>query len=240
MHVLLPLKKVSDAKERLSILLDKTHRQGLFRAMTDDVISVLTKHPGISRVAIISDDPVAAQLAEDYQTELLTENELKVGGLNAVIQAAVSRLALRQIDDVMVIHADLPLINAANLSQLISLHNNSDGPRLTIAPDRHNNGSNCLICNPASTFTFKYGKDSFRKHCAQADSLRFGIQVLENPDIGCDIDYPHDLVHFLDRTKGRGSTHTVKYLNKNGITHTFINSICNQSTMQGLQHERVS
>ena len=121
--MLLPIKNLSNAKERLSNLLDKTRRQGLFKAMTDDVISVLTKHPGISEVAIISDDPFAARLAKKHKTALFTERSLRVRGLNAVIQATVARLALRQIDNVMIIHADLPLINATNLSKLISMHN---------------------------------------------------------------------------------------------------------------------
>jgi 2-phospho-L-lactate guanylyltransferase len=240
MHALLPIKNLSNAKERLSNLLDKTRRQGLFRAMTDDVISVLIKHPGISEVAIISDDPFAARLAKKHKAGLFTERALRVRGLNAVIQAAVSRLALRQIDNVMIIHADLPLINATNLSKLISMHNNFDGPRLTLAPDRHRNGTNCLLCNPASAFTFQYGKDSFRNHCAEANSLRFSIQVLDDPQIGCDIDYPQDVTHFLDLSKGGTLTSTGKYLCKNGITHTFIRNSYKQTSSQGQHYERVS
>ena len=83
MHAIVPIKNLSDAKERLSLLLDKSHRQGLFKAMTFDVLSVLKKQPGISGIVIVSDDPVAARLAEEHGTELLTENELKVKGLNA-------------------------------------------------------------------------------------------------------------------------------------------------------------
>ena len=237
MHAIVPIKNLSDAKERLSILLDKSHRQGLFRAMTLDVLSVLKKQPGISGIVIVSDDPVAARLAEEHGAELLTENELNVKGLNAVIQAAVSHMALRQIQDVMIIHADVPLINAANLSQLITMHRKIKGPRLTIAPDRHHNGSNCIICNPASSFAFHYGADSFHKHCAQANALRFEIQVLDDPDIGCDIDYPQDLAHFLARSQGCNATRTGKYLSKNGITHAFIKNAYDQSTLQDRQYE---
>ena len=193
--MLLPIKNLSNAKERLSNLLDKTRRQGLFKAMTDDVISVLTKHPAISEVAIISDDPFAARLAKKHKTGLFTERALGARGLNAVIQATVSRLALRQIDNVMIIHADLPLIDASNLSKLISMHNNLDGPRLTLAPDRHRNGTNCLLCNPASAFTFQYGKDSFRNHCAEANSpdlanfTAFSTSVVTVPTLGFGIKF---------------------------------------------------
>ncbi len=236
MQVLLPIKSLSNAKGRLCELLDQSHRQGLFKAMTHDVLAVLTAQTEISSVILISDDPVAELLADKYGIELMTERALKVAGLNEAIQAAVLKLASRKINDVMIIHADIPLVNGPSLSELISRHHCLKGPKMSIIPDRHRIGSNCIICSTESKFIFQYGENSFQRHCDLATSLGFSVQVIEDPDIGCDIDYPYDLEHFLNRNTSNNSSRTKKYLSKHGITKNYIKTVCNRSTSQGQEY----
>ena len=240
MQALLPIKNISIAKERLSRLLDSAQRQALSYAMIHDVLAVLAEQPEISGVALVSEDPIAADLAFEYGAELVTEASLKAAGLNKVVQATVSMFALRNITDVMIVHGDLPLVNRTALSELIALHDSLDGPRVTVAPDRHREGSNCLLCSPAASFNFMYGTDSFIRHCASAKKLKFKLQVLDDPDLGCDIDYPEDLACLLHRVETGNARQTVKCLSKHGITAETLKGSGVEPFSQGHEYEWVS
>ena len=85
-----------------------------------------------------------------------------------------------------------------------------------------------------------YGTDSFYRHCANAKKLRFRLQILDDPDLGCDIDYPEDLAYLLDRVKTGSATRTVKCLSKHGITAEKLKCSGVESSSQGHEYEWVS
>lgn len=98
MWALVPLKNFAQAKQRLSAVLNPEERRGLFEAMAKDVLSILKSHPDIENTLVVSVDPVARQLATQYDAEFLDESNFKfrdsnTGGLNATVQAAVDGLA---------------------------------------------------------------------------------------------------------------------------------------------------
>src|SRR5690625_7767477 len=54
--------------------------------------------------------------------ELLAEAELGAIGLNTVLMAALGRLAARGVDEVLLMHGDLPLVTSADLEHLRGAH----------------------------------------------------------------------------------------------------------------------
>lgn len=229
MWALLPLKNICDAKQRLSSVLTPEERSGLFFAMVKDVLTVLQSHPEIDNTLIVSDDVAAQQLACDYGAELLTESELNVCGLNEAVQAGVGDLARRGFDDVMVIHGDLPLVSSAEISQLIDVHqqqlrhrNNTDGragglSALTIAPDERREGTNCLLCSPASNMTYCYGVNSFSLHASQARNISMPLRVAYLPGAACDIDTPQDLMALVQRATPSNAQHSHHYISAHDL-----------------------
>lgn len=240
MWALLPIKTLAAAKQRLSSLLTPPQRQGLFTAMLEDVIAVLSRQPEISGITLVSNDPYVAQLAQRYNLELMPEAQLNARGLNAVVQAAVSALARRKIHDVMVVHGDLPMLDRGALSKLIGRHDREGDRRLTLAPDRHREGSNCLLATPASAFTFHYGADSYNLHLEQAAKSNFSSQVVVHQSTGCDIDYPEDLVYLLAHSSASQGQSTVNYLNEQRIAERLDAHVGDLIPPQGHQYERVS
>lgn len=216
MWALLPLKNFDEAKQRLSGVLSPLERRGLFQAMVEDVLEVLHKHPHLDGILLLSDDPTARLLAELYQVDFLQESALCARGLNGVVQAGVEYLAEQGINDVMVIHGDLPLISAEEVSHLINCHK-QQSPALTIAPDARQEGTNCLLCNPASVLTYCYGNQSLARHSLQSRQKNLALKIELLWGMSRDIDTPEDLDFLIRNAGDNNATRTSRFIVDSGI-----------------------
>lgn len=217
---LLPLKDFVNAKQRLSGVLAAHERRHVFHHMVEDVLDVLADHPAIDQTVIVSDDPSAELLAEHYGVVYWSEASLRTRGLSAVADAAAARCADAGIDTLLVVHGDLPLLNADELHQFIDLHQAQVAAGLnthavSIAPDTRMDGSNCLLATPPTAIPFQYGPGSLFKHetSARARGLLFNILPLDS--IAQDIDNPTDLLQ-LAKSEIAGKR-TLAYLQQTGI-----------------------
>jgi 2-phospho-L-lactate guanylyltransferase len=212
---ILPLKDFVNAKQRLAGVLAPHERRYLFQAMVEDVLDVLSKHAGLEQLVIISDDPSAALLAERYQVLHWSESELNAKGLNGVIEAAAQRLLQQGVEDLLVVHGDLPLINEEEIQHLIDIHQVSEKPAMSISPDSPQQGSNCMLCSPPQVISFHYGENSFQKHCAEAKDRDVTVNVVPQPGLASDVDNPADLNVLL--ASEQTLKHSFRYLHDSGI-----------------------
>ena len=213
---LLPLKDFVNAKQRLAGVLAPHERRRLFQAMVDDVLTVLSAHPAIDQTLIVSDDHSAELLAEHYGVAYWSEDRVKGSGLNAVVSNTAEQLQSQGVENLLVVHGDLPLLDGQALDQLIAAHQKLSKPAITIAPDRHQQGSNCMICSPPQAISFHYGEGSLQKHCEQAESSGVASQALLLDGISCDVDEPADIQVLLSEGKGQ-SKRSLDYLYVSGI-----------------------
>jgi 2-phospho-L-lactate guanylyltransferase len=223
MWALLPLKDFVQAKQRLSGSLTVSERRGLFHAMVEDVLTVMSVHPDFERVVLVSDDPAAQLLAEHYRVECWSERSFAVRGLSAVVTAALAKIqsiAVGEQNTVMVVHGDLPLLCNSELDTVIRQHQQLLGAGnsgLSIVTDRHQRGSNILVCDPARPLNLAYGADSCALHREEARRIGIPAQVLQLPGIGQDIDTREDLLRLLALPRTGVATHTLTFLHDTGI-----------------------
>lgn len=217
MWVLIPVKKFDDAKSRLSSVLSPEERRSLCEAMLNDLLSVISCHPLVEGLLLVSSEPSAVLLAQKYGAEVLSDSDLGISGLNSAVHAGVSALGKRKINEVMVIHGDIPLVSAKELTNLIHAHRKARKPAVTIVPDRRNEGSNCLVCSSAAGIKFHYGADSLRKHSEEALAIGASLQVLPLPGVGFDVDYSEDLVFLGTQAGSTQALRTRRYLKGSGI-----------------------
>ena len=118
-QALLPLKDLVQAKSRLAGLLRPSERRALAQAMVEDVLAVLSGHKGIKRVTLVSDDPGAGLLATKYDIDYWDESSLCCSGLNPIVQEASTRLLAGGDEPLLVLHGDLPLLTAADISAVL-------------------------------------------------------------------------------------------------------------------------
>lgn len=217
MHVLLPIKNLNFAKQRLSSLLNAAERRIFFQAMLNDVLQVLDDHPFIHGITLVSDDPSADALTNKYDLSCITQTSLKTQGLSDTVQAGVLFLGDNGIDDVMVLHGDLPLISEREITDLVHAYATAYKPTVMLTPDRRGTGTNCIVCPAQSNFQFHYGANSFDKHRAQASLCGLKTKVSEQQGISCDIDYPHDLLQFLAQVDSDNAANTQRFLHSNKV-----------------------
>ena len=234
MWAILPLKDFVSAKQRLSGVLTAHERRELFQAMVEDVLTVLSQTAGVSDILIVSDDPVAAVLAQKYGAQVMAEERINSRGLNGAVDSAARVLERRGVSDVMIIHGDLPLLTTAEIKILLRQHETSPlKQKFTIVPDRERLGSNCMLCSPPLLIPFQYGYNSFEKHCEAANQKLVQAQVLELPGLGLDVDYPEDLLAMINALGQESKSHTAKFLIDNDMAERLQGAITNSSAAGG-------
>ncbi|HLY57129.1 MAG TPA: 2-phospho-L-lactate guanylyltransferase, partial [Stellaceae bacterium] len=171
-----PLKPAAERKRRLAGRLDPDARAALGEQLFRHVVAVLGEVSAIGSVAVLSQErPIGwtGGWLED-----------RGRGLNGELEAARASLRPQRL---VVIHADLPLLAAADVTALVAAAAEAG---LAIAPDRHGTGTNALAIADGRDFPFRFGRDSFALHRAQAGGPG---RVVSRSGLALDIDTPEDL-----------------------------------------------
>jgi len=176
--VLVPLKSFSQAKLRLSAVLDPDQRAELAKTMAQRVLASAGDLP----TAVVCDDPQVARWAQEHSSMVIWQPGK---GLNAAVQAGVEHLGRLGARRVVVAAGDLPL--ADDLGWTLEF------PGVTLIPDRVADGTN-VICLPTDCgFVFSYGRGSFLRHLAQTKHLGLPARVVRCSPMAFDVDEPQDL-----------------------------------------------
>jgi 2-phospho-L-lactate guanylyltransferase len=212
--ILIPVKNLSDAKQRLASVLDQSARTELAQAMLHDVVAALAAWPQRPTCTLVTSDPFAFALAEKYDFELIPDRTNP--GETGAIEMATRLCEARGIDYTLVIPADIPLIQAAELEQILAAAP-KEGSVLVPAADGR--GTNAALRRPANLFPLRFGNDSFRPHLAAAQNTGKPCQVLQLPSIELDVDNPGDLQQLLERP---GETRTQQLARRWTIVDRFL------------------
>jgi 2-phospho-L-lactate guanylyltransferase len=204
--ILVPVKNLSSAKQRLAAVLDQPARTELAQAMLHDVAATLAAWPRRPDCALVTSDPFAIELARQYDFEIIPDpaNPGETGAIEMATRLCVSR----GVDSTLVIPADIPLIQASELDQILE-HAPNEGSVLVPAADRR--GTNAVLRRPANLFPLRFGNDSFKPHLAAAQATGKPCIVLQLPGIAVDVDNPADLQQLLAHP---GNTRTQSLLRR--------------------------
>jgi 2-phospho-L-lactate guanylyltransferase len=188
----LPVKSLQDAKQRLAGALTARERQELFRAMLEDVLSVLAVSPGLAGILMVTGDAEARQLAARYGARMLAAEDR---GHTAASSLGARTLAAESIQGMVQVPADIPLVTPADIAALLTAHGKA--PSVTLAPSRDKRGSNAVACSPPDLLPLRFGDDSFVPHLRRARDLGIEPQIVNRPGLALDIDTPDDLAALL-------------------------------------------
>jgi 2-phospho-L-lactate guanylyltransferase len=186
--ILVPVKNLTSAKQRLAAVLDQPSRTALAQAMLHDVLTALHQWKNRPRVAVVTGDPYAVKLAGEYKFEIIPDpdNPGETGAIEMATRVCVERGA----DSTLVIPADIPLIQPWELEEILK-HAPVEGSVLVPAADGR--GTNAAFRRPANLFPLRFGNDSFKPHHAAAEATSKPCIVLKLPGIAVDVDNPPDL-----------------------------------------------
>ena len=159
-----PVRGLPAGKRRLAALLDTDERNGLVRAMLDDVVAALSAAESVDRVVIASRDAAARDEASRLGVEFLDQTSLKLGYNRAV---AMAQEAFREAASLLIVPADVPLITPDSVDLVVSTA--PVGPAIVVAP-AHDGGTNGLLLRPPDVISPQFGPSSARAHAQSAAS----------------------------------------------------------------------
>jgi 2-phospho-L-lactate guanylyltransferase len=209
-QALVPLKELVQAKSRLAGLLRPSERRALAQAMVEDVLTVLCSHSDIAQITLVSDDPGAGLLAQQYGAQCWSEESLGACGLNAVIQSASERLLAGGEEPLLVLHGDLPLLTAEDISSVLSSQRKLQG--LIIGCDRQGSGTNLLAFSSVHMPRFCFGRGSCAGHMASARRAGIPVQILQRSGISVDVDTAPDLNCIMEQLHLHSTGNTARLL----------------------------
>lgn len=203
--ILVPVKNLANAKQRLSAVLDPEARQELAQAMCSDVLETLANWPKRPAVTVVTSDWFASDLAASLGFGVLAD-ELNPGETGA-IEMATAFCRKAGARHTLVIPADIPMIEC---SQLQKIMDSAPTAGSVLVPDAAGRGTNAALRAPADLFPLRFGNDSFLPHLAAAKATGLPCVVLELPGIALDVDRPEDLQELAAASGDRRSQRLVR------------------------------
>jgi 2-phospho-L-lactate/phosphoenolpyruvate guanylyltransferase len=186
--ILVPVKNLAFAKQRLAAILDQATRTTFAEAMLFDVLDTLGSWHNRSEVAVVTSDPFAVDLAQKFNFEVIRDAANR--SETDAIEMATRVCEERGVHSTLVIPGDIPLIQISELEQIVAAAPTSGS---VLVPSSDGRGTNAAWRSPAGIFPLHFGNDSFRPHLAAARASGKECVVLSLPGIALDIDNPSDL-----------------------------------------------
>ena len=187
--ILIPVKNLANAKQRLAPVLDCAARTGLAQAMLVDMLETLLTWANRPEVALVTSDPFALDLARRFDFEVISDPANR--SETEAIEMATKVCESRGVNSTLVIPGDVPLIRAWELERIFGA---APAEGSVLVPSADGRGTNAAWRCPAGLFPLRFGNDSFKPHLAAARATQKPCVVLSLPGIALDIDNPSDLV----------------------------------------------
>jgi len=210
--ILVPVKNLADAKQRLSSILSPEERFALARAMCEDVLQALARWQNRPSIAVVTTDSFARDLAARFNFEVVTDDN---SGETSAIEMATAFCRERGAESTLVVPADIPLIDSSELQEIVDRAPHSRGGAVLV-PDAAGRGTNAAWRSPGDLFPLRFGNDSFLPHLTAAEATGLPYVVLELPGIARDVDRPEDLRELAAASGDRRSQKLVRSWNLGG------------------------
>ena len=213
--LLLPIKDLKHAKQRLAGLLAPEERLTLAQAMLADTLRAVRGARLAEKIFVATNYEPAIRTAEENGWEILRE-ELQISE-SASVDWASRICAQRNVAGLLRLPLDLPLAQSADLDELLAVE--CAAPAVVIVPSRDGTGTNAILRMPPALFPSHFGEGSFAKHLAEAEATSARVIIRRNARLEMDVDDEADLRALL--RYDLSGTHTGRWLAGSGVAERF-------------------
>jgi 2-phospho-L-lactate guanylyltransferase len=210
--IILPVKEMAGAKQRLASLLSPAERIALMQVMLRDVLAALSAARSLAGITLVTLDPWAEALGQEHGARIITEGARE--GHTGAVTAAATVLQTEGVEAILTLPGDVPAVKTPEIEALIAMK--SSPPVFAIAPAHDEQGSNAILMSPPNAVRLRFGEDSYFPHLASARAAGITPQILRLPGIAMDIDHPADIARFAGIPEAKG-TQTLAWLQQNDI-----------------------
>ena len=116
--ILVPVKNLAGAKQRLAAVLGQPARTELAQAMLLDVLETLACWAHRPDVGVVTSDPFALELADRFHFTVIADHANR--GETDAIETATRYCESHGVDSSLVIPGDIPLIQSSELEKIIA------------------------------------------------------------------------------------------------------------------------
>ncbi len=201
-YILIPVKDLARAKQRLASLMSQPERTRLAWTMLENTFAAAAVTRNVDRIAVVTLYSPAIALAESYGMEVILETEQI--SESASVDFGSKEARLRGATAVLRLPIDLPLVTTEDIETI--LDHDGDEPsklsRVVIAPSRDGTGTNAILRRPPDLFPSHFGPGSLAKHLKEAGQAKVECKVINLPRIALDLDDPADVAEFMKRGQG--------------------------------------
>src|SRR6202166_4527676 len=209
--LLLPIKDLRHAKQRLAGFLAPEERSGRAQAMLADTLRAVRGVRKADKIFVVTNYEPAMRAAQENGWELLLEKQQISESVS--VDAASRECQRRGFAAVLRVPLDVPLLQASDIDDLLATE--CAAPALVIVPSRDGTGTNAILRTPPTLFPSHFGSGSFAKHCDEAQRAASQILVRRNARLEMDVDDEADLRALAQHDLN--GTETGTWLRQSGI-----------------------
>lgn len=209
--VLVPVKDLRNAKQRLASVLTPLERLELAEAMLRDTVRALRGATLAQGIFVVTSYPPAAELARRLGWSLVPESQQVSESVS--VDAASAICEREGVTALLRLPLDLPLVQSADVDELLA--GETALPATLIVPSRDGTGTNALLRRPPTLFASQFGPGSFARHCAAAWAAGGAPEIRRNPRLEMDVDDESDLRALLEHDLS--ATETGLWLREKGV-----------------------
>ncbi len=192
-RIIVPHRGLEAAKTRLATSLSPDERMFLASQLLQRVLKVAREVS--DDVVVISPSRPLAEIVEPSGARLVVQRGM---GLNEGLEQARFDALADGIDTLVILHGDLPNLQADDVHTLLAGLPDDDSPGVAIAPDRAGTGTNALVLRPAGVIRFRFGVGSFAQHLAEVERAGVPLVAVNRAGLAFDLDTPADLARWLE------------------------------------------
>jgi len=205
---LVPVKEVTESKQRLAGVLDRHEREGLVLAMLRDVLTAIQEVDQFDGILLVSRSQKIQTLAREFVSDVFMESAGSDHS-RAVIEGNGYLKVRYRVECSLALSGDVPRVTADDIRQVIEHHE-----CVTLVPNSSGEGTNAVLTSPPNAIPCQFGGASLERHIESAATKGLEARIVRNENIGHDIDNPHDLKQAIADLR---SSFTSKYLESSGI-----------------------
>jgi 2-phospho-L-lactate guanylyltransferase len=180
--LLLPIKDLRNAKQRLASILTAEERFALAQAMLADTMRAVRGVQQAEKIFVVTNYTPAMQAARENGWEILREEQQISESLS--VDAASRQCEESGITAVLRLPLDLPLVTSSDIDELLVAE--CVAPGVVMVPSRDGTGTNAILRKPPTLFPSHFGNGSFAKHCAEG--IRTGAQIVQRRNVRLEMD----------------------------------------------------
>lgn len=188
-HAVIPVKNPAFGKSRLAPVLDAKERRALCQFLARRTLDICAEAFGAQMTIVVTSAPDVARYATQAGAQLVPE-DAGADDLNAAIALGIGRARLDGADTVLVVPADLALLDIAELRSAAEAI--PDAPGCLIVPDRRETGTNLIGLAPPDAKLLSFGELSSRRHADLAARAGYKVRFHRSAALALDLDTPED------------------------------------------------